>query len=247
MAWIWGLLAAIEPAFRTITDSADPWIRVLMKIPAVVADVGLALLIAYALRARPNWAVVGAAIVMFHPAVIDVSAWWGQYESIYLLTGLAAAVFAINGRNGLAAAALALCVMTKPQALPFVLPFAAWFWAHGGLREIARTAAIGLAVAVVVWLPFIAAGGPLNYLRNLAEYQNSIFPYLSLNAWNAWWLLQIGKAGGFVSDQVALIGPITLRHVGFALTGVLSRPGGRHHRPRSSAADPHPGPGRLDA
>ncbi len=161
MAWIWGLLAAIEPAFRTITDSSDPSIRVLMKIPAVVADIGLALLVAYALRARPNWAVIGAAIVMFHPAIIDVSAWWGQYESIYLLTGLAAVVFAINGRNGLAAAALALCVMTKPQALAFVLPFAAWFWAHGGLREIARVAAIGLAVAVVVWLPFIAAGGPL--------------------------------------------------------------------------------------
>ncbi len=222
MAWIWGLLAAIEPAFRTITDSSDPGIRVLMKIPAVIADVGLALLIAYALRARPTWAVIGAAVVMFHPAIIDVSAWWGQYESIYLLSALAAVVFALNGRNGLAAVALAFCVMTKPQALPFVLPFAAWFWAHGGLREIARVTAIGLTVAVVLWLPFIPAGGPLNYLRSLAVYQSDIFPYLSLNAWNAWWLLQIGRAGGFVSDQVALIGPITMRHVGFALTGIVS-------------------------
>ncbi len=222
MAWIWGLLAAIEPAFRTITDSADPGIRVLMKVPAVLADIGLALLIAYAFRARPTWAVIGAAVVMFHPAIIDVSAWWGQYESIYLLSGLAAAVFAINGRNGWAAAALAVCVMTKPQALPFILPFAAWFWAHGGLRQIVRAAAIGLAVAVVVWLPFIAAGGPLNYLRNLAEYQNSIFPYLSLNAWNPWWLLQIARAGGFASDETAVLGPITLRHVGFLLTGVVS-------------------------
>ena len=222
MAWIWGLLAAIEPAFRTITDSADPGIRVLMKVPAVLADIGLALLIAYAFRTRPTWAVIGAAVVMFHPGIIDVSAWWGQYESIYLLSGLAAVVFAINGRNGWAAAALAVCVMTKPQALPFVLPFAAWFWAHGGLRQIVRAAAIGVAVAVVVWLPFIAAGGPLNYLRNLAEYQNSIFPFLSLNAWNPWWLLEFAKAGGFASDQTAVLGPITLRHVGFLLTGVMS-------------------------
>jgi dolichyl-phosphate-mannose-protein mannosyltransferase len=222
MAWIWGLLALIEPAFRTITDSSDPAIRVLMKVPALIADVGLALLIAYALRARPTWAVIGAAVVMFHPGVIDVSAWWGQYESIYLVTGLAAVVFALNGRNGLAAAALAICVMTKPQALPFVLPFAAWFWGRGGIREIVRVAAIGLAVAVVVWLPFLAAGGPLNYLRSLAEYQNSIFPYLSLNAWNMWWLLQIVKVGGFASDTIAILGPITLRHVGFVLTGVLS-------------------------
>ena len=51
---------------------------------------------------------VAAAIVLLHPAVIDVSAWWGQYESIYLLFALAALVFALNGRDGLAAAALAL-------------------------------------------------------------------------------------------------------------------------------------------
>ncbi len=42
MAWVWGLLAAIEPAFRTVTDSADPGIRSLMKIPASLADLGIA-------------------------------------------------------------------------------------------------------------------------------------------------------------------------------------------------------------
>jgi len=200
MAYIWGVLALIEPAFRTVTDSADPWIRTLMKIPASVADVGMALLLVYAFRSRPLWAVVAAAVVMLHPAIIDVSAWWGQYESIYLLFALAAVIFAVNGHDLVAAAALAICLMTKPQALPFVLPFAAWFWAHGGWREIARTAAVGLAVIVVIWLPFIPAGGPLNYLGNLAEYQNSIFPILSLNAWNVWWILQIVAVGGFSSD-----------------------------------------------
>ena len=108
MAYIWGVLAAIEPAFRTVTDSSDPWIRALMKVPASLADLGLAVLMVYAFRATPFWAVVTAAIVLLHPAVIDVSAWWGQYESIYLLSALAALVFALNGRNGLAAAALAL-------------------------------------------------------------------------------------------------------------------------------------------
>ena len=42
MAYVWGVLAAIEPAFRTVTDSADPWIRSLMKIPASLADLGIA-------------------------------------------------------------------------------------------------------------------------------------------------------------------------------------------------------------
>jgi Gpi18-like mannosyltransferase len=177
---------------------------------------------ASAFRAKPFWAVVTAGIVLLHPAIFDVSAWWGQYESIYLLTALAALVFALNSRNGLAAVALALAVMTKPQALPFLLPFAAWFWTHGGWREIARTAAIGLAVIVVVWLPFVAAGGPGDYLHNLADYQNEIFPILSLQAWNIWWILQVAIVGGYAGDQVAVLGPITLRHIAFVITGLLS-------------------------
>jgi Gpi18-like mannosyltransferase len=222
MAYIWGVLAFIEPAFKTVTDSSDPAIRVLMKIPASLADLGLAGVMVAAFRARPAWAVVTAAVVLLHPAIIDVSAWWGQYESIYLLSASMAVVLAVNGRNGLAAAAIAVCLMTKPQALPFILPFAAWFWTHGGWREVVRTAAIGLAVIVILWLPFIAAGGPLHYLQNLAEYQNAIFPVLSLHAWNIWWLTEIAAVGGFAGDQIAVIGPITLRHVGFIVTGLLS-------------------------
>jgi Gpi18-like mannosyltransferase len=223
MAYVWGLLAAVQPAFQTVTDASDPAIRALMKAPASVADIGLALLVAFALRDRPRWAVIGAAAIALHPAVIDISAWWGQYESIYMVSALAAVICAVNGRNGLAAALLAVALMTKPQVLPFLVPFAAWFWATGGWRGLLRAAAIGLVVIVVLWLPFIPAGGPANYLKNLAEYQAEIFNILSLRAWNLWWIVQsLFAGGGFVADDVAFIGPLTLRHVGYVLTGLLS-------------------------
>ncbi len=223
MAYVWGLLAAVQPAFQTVTDASDPAIRALMKTPASVADIGLALLVAYALRDRPRWAVIGAAAIALHPAVIDISAWWGQYESIYMASTLAAVICAVNGRNGLAAALLAVALMTKPQVLPFLVPFAAWFWATGGWRGLLRAAAIGLVVIMALWLPFIPAGGPANYLKNLAEYQGEIFNILSLRAWNLWWLVQsLFAGGGFVADDVAFLGPLTLRHVGYVLTGLPS-------------------------
>lgn len=223
MAYIWGLLAAIQPAFQTVTDASDPAIRALMKTPASLADLGLAALVVYALRARPTWAVVGGVAMLLHPAVFDISAWWGQYESIYLLSALGAVVFAINGHNGPAAALVAVSLMTKPQALPFILPFAAWFWATGGWRELLRTGLIGLGVVVVLWLPFIPAGGPLAYLGNLAEYQSGVFAILSLRAWNAWWLVQELAGGGeFIADDVAFLGPLTLRTVGYAITALIS-------------------------
>lgn len=223
MALIWGVLGALDPAFRAVTDASDPAIRVVMKLPATLADFGLAAAVGFALRDRPVWAVTGALSVLLHPAVWYVSAWWGQYESIYTLAAVIAVLGAIGGRNAIAAAALTVAVLTKPQAIPFVLPFAAWFLARGGPQGLARAALVGAATAAVLWLPFIAAGGPLRYLDNLSEYQDDIFSVLSLRAWNPWWLVQeVGASGQFVSDRSAIAGPLTFRIVGFALTGLFS-------------------------
>ena len=238
MAYVWAVLGAVQPDFATVTDASSESIRALMKVPASLADLGMAAIAVYALRAHRTWAVLAAAAILVHPAVVDVSAWWGQYESIFVVSALGAVVFAINGRNGPAAALVAVSLMTKPQAIPFLIPFAAWFWvtgtrrvgadgqpagAKGGIREIARTGLIGLVTSVVLWLPFIPAGGPANYLQNLATYQNEIFNVLSLRAWNAWWLVQeFGAGGGFVADDVAFLGPFTLRHIGYLVTGMLS-------------------------
>ncbi len=222
MAYVWGLLAAVQPAFQTVTDSSDPAIRALMKVPASLADLGLAALVWFYLRDRPGWAVIGAAAILLIPAVFDVSAWWGQYEPIYLLSALTATILAARGHNLWAAAALAVCVMTKPQAVPFLVPFAAWFWATGGLRGFLRAAVTGVVVIALLWLPFLAANGPINYLHNLAQYQGEIFNILSLRAWNLWWLIQSSLANGqFVADDIAFLGPITLRWVGLGITAVL--------------------------
>jgi hypothetical protein len=222
MVYLWGLLAAVEPAFRTATDAADPAIRAIMKLPASLADIGLGGLVAWELRARPRWAIAAGLGIMLHPAVIDVSAWWGQYESIYVLFGLIAFLLAVRGHSLPAAALLAVALMTKPQALPFVVPFAGWFVARDGWLGAAKAAIVGAAVIALLWAPFVAASGPAGYARNLAEYQGDIFAILSLRAWNVWWLVQeLGAGGNFVSDQGAILGPITLRHVGFLIAGIL--------------------------
>ncbi len=223
MAWIWGGLAAIEPAFRTVTDSSDPGIRSLMKVPATLADLGIAVAVVWWFRDRPKLAVLAAAAVLLWPAVWYVSSWWGQYESIYVLFAVLALLAARARLPLVTAALLAVSLMTKPQALPFLVPFAAWFLATQGWRGTLKAAVVGAVVVVLLWLPFVAAGGPANYLNNLATYQNDIFGVLSLNAWNPWALLQvIGANGQFVSDRSLAFGPITYRLVGFALAGLFA-------------------------
>jgi hypothetical protein len=222
MVYVWGVLAAIEPAFRTVTEGAEPAIRAIMKTPASLADLALGLLVVWELRARPRWAVVAGLGILLHPAVFYVSAWWGQYESIFVLWGLIAFMLAVRGHSLAAAGMLAVALMTKPQALPFLVPFAAWFVARDGWVGAVKAALVGLAVIALLWAPFLAAGGPAGYARNLGEYQGDIFAILSLRAWNVWGLVQELLAGGaFVSDQTAILGPITFRHIGYAVAGIL--------------------------
>ena len=222
MVYIWAVLGAIEPAFETVSSAADDGIRVLMKTPPSLADLGLALGVAYALRARPGVAVAGALGIAVHPAVIDVSALFGQYESIYVLFGLLAFLLAVNGHPRLGAVALALALMTKPQALPFVAPFAAWALATLGWRETARLVAIALGTVALLWLPFIPYGGPEGYLRSVQAHQNDIFAVLSLRAWNPWWILQSAAGGAFLGDSRSILGPLTPRHIGFIAFGLLT-------------------------
>jgi Gpi18-like mannosyltransferase len=157
-----------------------------------------------------------------HPALIDVSAWWGQYESIYVLFGLIAYMLAVRGHTLPAAAVVALALMTKPQALPFLVPFAAWFLARGGVRGVALAAIVGAVVVALLWLPFVVDGGVAGYARSLNEHQGETFAILSLRAWNVWWLFQEAFAGGqFVLDQTAVIGPFTFRHLALLAAGLL--------------------------
>jgi Gpi18-like mannosyltransferase len=193
-----------------------------MKTPASLADIAIGLLVAWELRGRPRWAVAAGLAILLHPAVIDVSAWWGQYESIYVLAGLVAFMLAVRGYSLPAAAILGVALMTKPQALPFLVPFAAWFLARGGVRGVVLAGIVGAVVVALLWVPFLAAGGPAAYTRNLSEYQGDIFAILSLRAWNIWWLVQEMFAGGqFVSDQAPILGPLTFRYLGFVLAGLL--------------------------
>jgi Gpi18-like mannosyltransferase len=217
---IWAL-GNLVPSFATATDASDVGVRVALKIPASLADLGLALGVAYLLRNQPRRAVAGALLIALVPVTWYVSAWWGQFESIYVLLGLVAAILLLADRPMLAAVALGLALMTKPQALPFLVPFAAYALGRYGWRRAAMIGTLTLATAAVTWLPFVADGGPARYAANLNYYQDGMFAVLSLRAWNVWWVLQELFAGGsFVADNVPLIGPITPRLLGYVMGGL---------------------------
>lgn len=223
MTYLFWIMSQAQPAFQTATDASDPLVRATIKLPASVADIGLAVLVAWVLRDRPRVAIAASCAIAFVPVTWFVSAWWGQFESIYALFGLLAAAAALSGRPLLAGVTLGLAVSTKPQALPFLLPFAAWILVRFGWRGAARAAAGGLLAVLAAWLPFLADGGHVAYLRNIAAYQDGVFAVMSLRAWNPWWILQSSAAGdAFLPDNVPILGPLTARMIGYGFAAVLS-------------------------
>lgn len=233
MAFLWWLHGLVTPAFATAPDALDPGLRLQMKLPATLADFGLAAAVWHAVRskplgAQPGWALVAAGIILLHPGIWFLSGWWGQYESIFALEVVIGFVFATSGRNGLAVVALTAALLTKPQVAPLLVPFGAYLLARIGWRSpaaivrLALLAGVAAATAAVLWAPFVAAGGPAGYLQNLASYQGDTYSVLSLRAWNLWWAIQeLLAPGAVVGDGQAFLGPLTFRALGYGLTGTL--------------------------
>lgn len=220
MVYIWAAVGALQPAFQTAVDASDATIRVFLKAPASLADLVLALAAAWSLRDRPRWAIAGGIAIGLHPALIDDSAWWGQCDSLFVVPAFIAFLLARAGRPVPAAIALGISLMTKPQALPFVVPFAAFALRRLGTRQLVVSAGTLAGTVAVLWSPFLLAGGPLHYLNTVADLQNGGFASISVGAWNLWWLVGQALPPSFVSDASPLLGPLNARQIGLLLAAL---------------------------
>ena len=218
---VFGALAGLVPAFATAGDAGDVGVRIALKVPALVGELAIVAGLFTVLRQRPPLAAAAILAVVLVPATWYLGAWWGQLDAVYVALCLWAAILASRDRHWLFAVILGLAMMTKPQALFLAAPFAGYAIGRWGIRRAALVGLVAVAVALLTWLPFVAYGGVADYLRNLDYYQNGEYPILSVRAWNPWWLLQTAIAGdAFVLDSTPLLGPLTSRHLGIAMTAV---------------------------
>ncbi len=118
MGVLW-LLGFIRSAFQI--DAGGALFTLLIKLPAILAEVGLALL-AYRIASRrqdKTFGLLCAAFLLFNPAMFFDSSVWGQIEPVLTLF-LALALWFLYEKRYIAAAALyALAVIFKPQAIMF--------------------------------------------------------------------------------------------------------------------------------
>ncbi|MBN1313554.1 MAG: hypothetical protein JXB30_19265 [Anaerolineae bacterium] len=176
-------------------DLAGPLWWMMLKLPPILADMGIALLIGrLAQRCRePFWPMASMAL---NPALIYLSAWWGQYESLYMLGALASLVAAIEHRSWWAGIALALGMMVKLQAVA-IAPLVILLVLASPQRIVPLLQfGLGLALQLVLSLgPFVWLGqGELVARRLVAVIAGP--NWLTINALNVWYLAT-GSAGNW--------------------------------------------------
>ena len=201
------VLLALGKASRMLLGEA-PSVAVL-KLPAIGADLGVALLaVVMAPRLLPKQAgsqapvrAAAAAAILFNPALILVSSVWGQVDSVFALLAFGAILALATGRPSTVREAggvmlLAVALATKPQtilAIPLIVIVMARrhledgdFTAGSWIATAGRAALLTLLAGAVVVLMFRPFGlGPRAILAFYHE-AGSMYPTTSLWAFNVW-------------------------------------------------------------
>jgi dolichyl-phosphate-mannose--protein O-mannosyl transferase len=216
------ILAAVGHLYNAIAPHGNyDVLKYLVKLPAVLMDlVDGALLYAIVRRfAGERWAFIAAAIFVLNPAVIFISAAWGQVDSISSGLALLAVYLLLRSdeHDGafpwpivLAWIVLSYSLLIKPQAavlIPLLIVFAFVSPERRSARLLATGAGIlgAILLAFALTVPFHPTANPADafgWLYQKYSFGKNVYAYNSVNAFNLWSILH-----PFWQPDSAQIGP----------------------------------------
>jgi Gpi18-like mannosyltransferase len=173
-------------------------LRVLLKLPAILADIFSAV-VGYVLVRRctsHSAALMTAAFIALNPALVYDSAYWGQLDAVPVFIALSAAAALLLG-NGIFAWALLTCaILVKPPVAVLIPLFVVYPFTAGSrtertvrFRDLCLGVLAGLLTAYATTVPFYADHAPVTVFRHLTGLLvngSSLSPFLSDNAFNVY-------------------------------------------------------------
>lgn len=161
----------------------------------------------------PDWSYWLPLSYLLNPAVLFDTAYWGQPDCIHSFFVLYAFV-ALPTAAWPAGIALALGILMKPLAVPYLPLVLVLALAWHGWRKTLLAVFAGAATLTLFVLPFAIHNGGWTFLSRLVG-DTQLMPYTSVNAHNLWWAL-----GGWANATLPYLGPLTAKQVGFVLLGL---------------------------
>ncbi|MBN1189714.1 MAG: DUF2029 domain-containing protein [Dehalococcoidales bacterium] len=163
-----GLALLTVPSSLATDQMVDPGWRLAMKVPIIIADLAIGVLIYWNVPRSKPVKMLFACLWLFNPLSWYQSAVFGQFDAIAAAFLLAGVIFVERGRDTLGFLLMALAVMTKQHTLLSVAVVVASLAATADRRRLLKNCALALAAGIVISIPFLVTG-------NVREYLSSIF------------------------------------------------------------------------
>lgn len=190
--------------------------HIILKLPAIIADLFIAVFIYKILEYRTSYqsAKIAVILFLFNPGLIFNSAVWGQIDSFLTFFLLLSVLFLTKHKLALSSIIIAIACLIKPQALALAPLFLIFIIKNFSIKNLALLTLPGLLTLLLLSFPFFS-GNPLVDLFNLVFQMSRDYPRTSLYAYNFW-----GIVGMWIDDQNTYLG-ITYQAWGILMFALL--------------------------
>lgn len=208
----------ISPDF--IIDSAS--LTILLKINAIIFDLATALLIFYVLKKEFGfWAgYLGLILYAFNPAILILSGYWGQVDSIPTFFILLSLILAVKNKFLGSWLFMVMAIFIKLQSIIFIplILILNLIKKKYYLFDLAKNMFFSLILIFLIISPFLINGTFPNFI-NTTFHSVGFYKYVSMNAFNIWWPLIKGDYRT-VPDTEKLFNIIPYFYIGLFLFAV---------------------------
>ena len=218
--WWLNLYVQLVPSNVIFFLEKTEFLAGLMKIPGVVADLGIAYLV-FLLTKKGKF--IAVSLILFNPVFIYNSSLWGQIDSIPVFFVLFSVYLLFYFKKAVLSAVLfTLALLIKPTALVFLPVYAVLFIKIFGLKKSIINLFVANIVFCLAFLPFIKG-------RNIFLYPYTVYskgvlaaqslPYVTNGAFN-FWVFVTGLKG--IKDTAPFLLGISYRLFGYVIVGLIN-------------------------
>ncbi|HUV42421.1 MAG TPA: NPCBM/NEW2 domain-containing protein [Patescibacteria group bacterium] len=164
---------------------------------------------------RINLPLIAAGFYLFNPFIIFNGAYWGQVGSIGTGLLFLSLILLWQKKSLRAIGVITLAFLLKLQMLFYLPLLLLWIFKKEGWQKLITSLGTMTIVFFLVCLPFILSHH-MEKVTTLILASADYFPYLSLNAYNLWWLF--AKGAGFTTiDRILVFGITPAKFIGLFL------------------------------
>lgn len=224
------LMARVYSLFANPHDFNEFWQNTnllflfISKLPAILADFGIAGIFLW-IGKNPKkvnfpsfpfsfYALLGV-VYLFNPVSLIDGALWGQIDSVGVFVFLLSLLLLLRKHPFWAGVVYMVSMLTKLQNMLYGPVFFLFVWQLTGLTGLIRSLSGAAITFFGLNIEFVLSRSMARVLESLTGNYD-YFPWLSLNAFNPWWIVS-GGHGMKGSDKVLAIGLASAKNVGLFL------------------------------